>query len=104
MASGTSNGRGWYYTRSRRQNGRVIREYIGCGPVAELIAEADQAGIAKREADRAQLRATEVCFQSLEAPFAALGKQCRAMLSATLQSAGNHQHNRGEWRKQRIQE
>jgi len=30
---------GLYYTKSRKVNGRVIREYVGTGPLAELTAE-----------------------------------------------------------------
>src|SRR5215212_1642630 len=44
---------GLYYTKSRKVNGRVIREYVGMGPLAELAAEVDAEGRRQRE-ERAQ--------------------------------------------------
>ena len=35
---------GRYYTKSKRVKGRVVREYIGTGEVAEIIATLDAAG------------------------------------------------------------
>ena len=93
---------GWYYTRSRKLNGRVIREYIGCGRMARVIAEADQALIVEREAARAQVRVAEEHFHNLEAPLDALDSVCDALARMALQGAGYHQHHRGEWRKRRA--
>ena len=102
MAWETRKRGGVYYTRSRRQNGRVIREYIGCDRTARVIAAADQALIAERQAARAQVRAAQQHFHDLEGPLNALDSVCNALTRMTLKSAGYHQHHRDEWRKRRA--
>ena len=92
---------GRYYTRSSKVDGRVIREYLGCGPVAVLAAAADQARIAEREAARVQAQVAEEHFHSLEEPLDALDRTCRALALMALNGAGYHQHHRGEWRRRR---
>ena len=84
---------GWYYTRSRRANGRVVREYVGCDRAARVIADVDQALIAEREAARAQVRTAEEHFHNLEAPLDALDGVCDALARMALKSAGYHQQD-----------
>src|SRR5690242_5810979 len=50
--------RGRYYTRSTKVNGRVQREYFGCGPAAEAAAAID--------ADRRALRAEQAAARKEE--------------------------------------
>ena len=47
---------GRYYTRSRRVEGRVIREYIGGGLAGEIAAEADRIERERREAEELRRR------------------------------------------------
>src|SRR5262245_47587231 len=91
-------GRGRYYTRSRKVNGRVVREYVGTGRVAEVAARTDAAERTEREAERAALRAQQERLRALDADLTALDRLCDLIARATLVAAGYRQHNRGEWR------
>ena len=92
---------GSYYTRSRRVNGRVVREYIGGGERGEQAAAADALARERREAERAEhtreRRQRDTAETQLTAWYAAVDAQVCAALTA----AGYHQHKRGEWRQRR---
>lgn len=92
---------GRYYTRSKRVNGRVVREYIGGGRVGELASQMDAIERDKREAERrrAQLEREEIA--ELDAPLDELNELADLLARAALLAAGYAQHNRGEWRKKR---
>jgi len=102
MAWETRNGGGRYYTRNKRLNGRVVREYIGTGPVAELIAAHD----AERRAEREEERATRNGRKDELERIAALVDRCwsnaSTLAAATLVGAGFYRHHRGKWRKRRV--
>ena len=57
-----------YYTRSKKTNGRVVREYIGRGPEAERAAAEDAA----RKADREKRHALQCEFERLDTMIAGL--------------------------------
>ena len=59
---------GRYYTRSRREGGRVVREYVGGGTVGALAAWFDAIDREKHEADRAAARAEREEVAALDAP------------------------------------
>ena len=93
------NGR--YYTRSRRVNGRVVREYIGGGPCGALIAKFDAIERDKRATARLDERAEREGIDALDVPLKELNELADLLVQAALVAAGFHQHNRGEWRKRR---
>ncbi len=101
MAWENRRGVGRYFTRSERVGGRVVRHYIGTGPIAELAAREDARRRREREAKRAALRAERESWDAVEdaasVAYATLGTLIRAGLLAR----GFHQHNRGEWRRRR---
>jgi hypothetical protein len=93
--------RGRYYTRSRKVNGRVVREYVGAGRVAELAAQLDSLDREQRELGRDARRATEAELAEVDRPLIELNLLAEGLVCAALLAAGFRRHKRGEWRKSR---
>ena len=95
---------GPYYTRSRRVDGRVVREYVGAGPLADIIAQADEA---EREAHRLQRRREREQMEQdreLDDLFGAYSAGVDELLRSALEAAGYYRHKRGEWRRRRREQ
>src|SRR5262245_3173357 len=95
--------RGRYYTRSKKVNGRVVREYVGTGRVAELAAQMDALKREQRRLDALALREEKAQLTALDADMKALTQTTDLLARAALLAAGFHQHKRGEWRRRRGQ-
>jgi hypothetical protein len=95
---------GWergYYYRVRKVNGRVVREYIGAGRVAELAAQVDALERDKRQLEAQELRQKKAELAALDDDIKALSNTTEVLAQAALLVAGYHRHKRGEWRKRR---
>ena len=100
---------GRYYTRSYRAHGRVQREYVGTGEVALICSELDARISEERQLERAcAAEAQQEALAVYQARFAPLLEQIErrhtlthAVVQITLETAGFHQHARGEWRRKR---
>jgi hypothetical protein len=93
--------KGRYYTRSKKVNGRVVREYVGCGKAAELAAQLDAINRQEREAKRDAARAQRAEQAALDAQMDRLNELGDLLAGAAMMAAGYRRHNRGEWRKRR---
>ena len=89
--------KGRYYTRSRKVNGRVVREYLGTGEAAEQAARLH----ASVQQERETRRATRTELVALDASLDDLAERTDLLARAALAAAGYRQHHRGEWRKRR---
>lgn len=89
-----------YYTRSRRVNGQVVREYIGAGIIGEIAAAQDARARQQRSTEREDERRVLAEIEALEHPLLGLGSVCDALVQSALEKAGFHNH-RGQWRKRR---
>lgn len=92
---------GPYYTRSRKVGGRVVREYVGGGPLGQLAARIDAEERAERHAKAEELRAELARLDELGDITDAVCKMADGLLRTTLEAAGYHQHKRREWRRRR---
>ncbi len=93
---------GFYYTRSRREGGRVVREYIGGGVLGELAAQLDAEIRRIREEEANTWREERKSMEALlDKPVEELCRAAEILSRAVFVAAGYHQHNRGEWRKRR---
>jgi hypothetical protein len=91
-----------YYTRSRKVDGWVIREYVGSGPIAEMAAQRDEA---EREWRVEEARTWSEERERLGGPrrtgAGTLDDLADLLVRAALLAAGYRQHERGEWRRPR---
>lgn len=92
---------GRYYSRSRRENGRVVREYVGSGTIGELASGWDAIERDKRATERGVARAEREELDALDASLVDLNELADLLARAALAAAGYRQHNRGNWRKRR---
>jgi hypothetical protein len=95
---------GLYYTRSRRVNGQVVREYVGGGLLGQLAARLDAEERRKRQQELAAWKEERERIEALMAPVEELCEAAEVIARAALLASGYHQHNRGEWRKRREQQ
>jgi hypothetical protein len=98
---------GWergYYYRVRKVNGRVVREYIGAGKVAELVAQMDALERERRGLEALKQRQEKEELKGIDADLKAVNERIDLAARAALLAAGFHLHKRGEWRKRREQD
>jgi hypothetical protein len=97
---------GWergYYYRVRKVNGRVVREYVGTGEVAELIAQVDELQQEERLLKALEQRQEKDELKALDADLKAVNEKIDLATRAALLASGFHLHKRGEWRRRRVQ-
>jgi hypothetical protein len=93
--------RGRYYTRSRKVNGRVVREYVGAGAIGRAAAALDAEHRAMRAQEAAAWQAEKARLDAVDTQLAALDELAGLLAKAVLLAAGFHQHKR-QWRRKRV--
>jgi hypothetical protein len=91
-------GTGRYYTRSRREGGRVVREYIGGGVLGRLAAQLDEIERRQREEETAYWREERERLEQNAAFVRELEEAAEILSQAHLIAAGFYKR-RGEWRR-----
>jgi hypothetical protein len=94
-------GRGRYYYRSRRVDGRPVKCYLGTGPAADLAAAADDLRRVERAVERDERKAEQARWESAVAPLLELCRAADLLARAALMLAGYRQHARSTWRRKR---
>jgi hypothetical protein len=92
---------GLYYTRSKKVNGRVVREYVGGGLLGEVSAQMDAEERRQRVKEAALWSEERERLEALDGLTEELYEAAEVLSKAALLAGGYHQHKRGEWRKRR---
>jgi hypothetical protein len=92
---------GYYYTRSRKVNGQIVREYVGGGVLGEFAARMDAEARRQREEEKAAWREERERLEELAGLVDELCQEVETIAQATLLTAGFRRHKRGEWRRKR---
>jgi hypothetical protein len=102
MAWESRHGRGRYYTRSKRVNGRMVREYVGGGLIGELAATEDAEKLAERVEKREAWNLGKQELERIDGLLERFVKDAQNATRIALIDAGYYRHHRGEWRKRRV--
>jgi len=100
MSWETRAGRRYYY-RAEKVAGRVVKEYIGAGEVADAIASLDALDRQAAALQAQEQRQARVRLDDVDAAVEGFCRTVDAAVRAALTQAGYHQHDRGLWRKRR---
>lgn len=94
------NGQTYFY-RKRRQGARVVSEYVGAGPTADLIAHLDELERQERAAALKAKRAqrAEAAHQDAQLEHAAARA---ALVERAALILGDCYFHHGEWRRKRA--
>lgn len=95
-----SNGRSYYYRKSRDADGRVLSTYFGNGPLAHLVEHMDAAARECRAYHGAALEAFAADVDAADAAVRACTASVKTRLDEALLQAG-YRYHRGEWRRPR---
>ncbi len=91
---------GPYYTRSRRVNGEVRREYVGGGTLGKIAALDDQYERRRRQEEAAYWNEKEERLEQDASFLREFEEAAKILVRAHLIAAGCHRH-KGEWRRVR---
>src|SRR3989442_34164 len=91
---------GKYLYLSRRINGRTVKEYVGRGPMAEVIARQVEEDRQQKRATRARRRGEKASCRSFALHLRGAGILADLLVGAGLIFGGYHRHQ-GEWRRRR---
>ena len=89
------------YCRSLRVGKRVLSEYLGSGPEAELSAKLDILRREQRRDSRETWLRLVSCLRDGDRLLENLTKSARLLTYAVLVLSGLHAH-KGEWRRRRV--
>ena len=92
---------GQYYYRAKKIGGRVVKQYLGAGPVAELMATHDAQERTDRLAAAQVRRGERELLTNLDEVIQVPLDAIESLLRTHLVLAGYHRHARGEWRRRR---
>jgi hypothetical protein len=90
-----------YYYRARRENGRVVKQYLGAGPAAAEAAAQDQARRRRRQQERDRQRELAAQYDALAGGLEPYWQACERLLALALAAHGYYRR-RGEWRRRRA--
>lgn len=89
-----------YYTRSKWVDGRVVREYIGAGPLGEIVAAEDELQRCLKDETIAYWKEELERLERDTAFLTELEEAAEILTRAHLIAAGCHKR-KGEWRRLR---